>query len=285
MNFKNALELEHPLQVVGTSNAYHAILANQIGFNAIYLSGSGVSTASLGLPDLGLISIDDILLDVRRITEVCDLPILVDVDAGGGGALVIHRMTRMMENNGVTAIHIEDQVSSKRCGHRPGKKLVQPSEMCDRVKTCVDARSSDDFFVIARTDALGVEGIDKALERATMYVSAGADAIFAESVSDIADYKKFKDITGVPVLANITEFGKTPLFSLPELREAEVDIVLYPLTAFRAASNAAYKAYEEIRSKGTQKNILNTLQTREDTYRYINYYHYEEKLDQLFGEN
>ena len=284
--FRQALKDESPLQVIGTICAYHALLAGRSGFRAIYLSGGGVAAGSLGMPDLGISNLDDVLTDIRRITEVCDLPLLVDVDTGfGASAFNVARTTRSLVKFGAAAMHIEDQVGAKRCGHRPGKELVSKEEMCDRIKAAVDARTDPQFVVMARTDALASEGLEKALERAKAYVDAGADMIFPEAITELAMYRKFVDATKVPVLANITEFGKTPLFTVDELRSADVAIVLYPLTAFRAMNKAALRAYEEVRRKGTQKHILGEMQTREELYDIIGYHDYEKKLDELFARS
>jgi methylisocitrate lyase len=264
--FREALGKEKPLQVIGTINAYHALMAKRVGFHAIYLSGGGVAAGSLGLPDLGISNLDDVLTDIRRITDVCDLPLLGDVDTGVGAS----------------AMHIEDQVGAKRCGHRPGKELVSPEEMCDRIKAAVDARTDRDFVIMARTDALASEGLDAAVSRSLLYVKAGADMIFPEAITSLEMYKKFSDAVKVPVLANITEFGKTPLFTLDELRSANVAIALYPLTAFRAMNKAALKAYEAVRKQGTQKNVVSDMQTRDELYDFLGYHAYEQKLDELF---
>ena len=283
--FRMAIETERPLQIAGTINAYCALLAKETGFRAIYLSGAGVANASFGLPDLGITQLADVLEDVRRITSACDLPLLVDVDTGFGSAFGIARTVRELIRAGAAAMHIEDQVQSKRCGHRPGKALVSNEEMCDRVKAAVDARDDEAFVIMARTDAYSVEGLDAAIERARAYVAAGADMIFAEAMTSIDDYKRFAADVGVPVLANLTEFGRTPLFSLDELRNAGVRMALYPLSAFRAMSAAAQRVYQTIRRDGTQKGVVDQMQTREDLYRVLRYYEYEHKLDRLFGKN
>jgi len=281
--FRKAVGTEKPLQIVGTICAYHALLAKRTGYKAIYLSGSGVAAASLGLPDLGISNLDDVLTDIRRITDVCDLPLLVDVDTGfGASAFNVARTTRSLIKAGAAAMHMEDQVGAKRCGHRPGKELVSAEEMADRIKSAVDARSDPGFVVMARTDALANEGLDKAIARAVKYVEAGADMIFPEAITDLPMYKKFAAAVKVPVLANITEFGKSPLFTVDELRSANVAMILYPLTAFRAMNKAALKAYEEVRKKGTQKGVIGEMQTREELYDVINYHSYEKKLDELF---
>jgi methylisocitrate lyase len=281
--FRQALRDESPLQVPGAINAYHAILAKASGFRAIYLSGGGVAAGSLGMPDLGISNLDDVLTDVRRITDACDLPLLVDVDTGfGASAFNVARTVKSLIKAGAAAMHIEDQVGAKRCGHRPGKELVSKEEMVDRIKAAVDARSDPSFFVMARTDALASEGIERAIERSVACVEAGADGIFPEAITDLDMYRRFKDAVKVPVLANITEFGKTPLFTLAELKGARVDIALYPLSAFRAMNAAALTVYGALRSKGTQKDVLAAMQTRDDLYKYLGYHAYEQKLDALF---
>jgi methylisocitrate lyase len=283
--FRKALKEEKPLQVAGAINAYHAILAKASGFKAIYLSGGGVAAGSLGVPDLGISNLDDVLTDVRRITDAVDLPLLVDVDTGfGASAFNVARTVKSMTKFGAAAIHIEDQVGAKRCGHRPGKELVSKDEMVDRIKAAVDAKTDPEFFVIARTDALASEGFDRMLERAQAYVEAGADGLFPEAITDLAMYKKVVDATKVPVLANITEFGKTPLFTLDELRGAGIAIALYPLSAFRAANLAALDVYAKLRAKGTQKDSVPAMQTRDDLYKYLGYHDYEQKLDALFAK-
>jgi len=282
--FRGALVDEKPLQVVGVINAYAARLAKASGFRAIYLSGGGVAAASLGVPDLGITGLEDVLVDVRRITAATDLPLLVDVDTGFGSAFNIARTVRSLIREGAGALHIEDQVQAKRCGHRPGKELVPPEEMCDRIKAAVDARTDPQFVIMARTDALAGEGLQPALDRARAYVEAGADMIFAEAVTDLAMYRDFSQAAGVPILANMTEFGKTQLYSLKELAEVEVSLVLYPLSAFRAMSAAALKVYQAIRSDGTQEGVVDLMQTRADLYDILDYYTYEEKLDQLFSK-
>ena len=282
--FRAALAAEKPLQVIGAINANHALLARRAGYRAIYLSGGGVAAGSLGLPDLGINTLDDVLIDVRRITDVCDLPLLVDIDTGfGPSAFNIARTVRSLIKAGAAACHIEDQVGAKRCGHRPGKEIVSAAEMADRVKAAADAKTDPEFFLIARTDAIAVEGVDAAIERAIQCVEAGADGIFAEAANDLATFKRFVDAVKVPVLANITEFGKTPLFTVEELRSAGVEIVLYPLSAFRAMNRAAEKVYATIRREGTQKNVIDTMQTREELYERIGYHEYEDKLDGLFS--
>ncbi len=283
--FRQALRDEQPLQIIGAINANHALLAKRAGYKAIYLSGGGVAAGSLGLPDLGINTLDDVLTDVRRITDVCDLPLLVDIDTGfGPSAFNIGRTVKSLINFGAAACHIEDQVGAKRCGHRPGKEIVTTQEMADRVKAAVDARTDSDFFIIARTDAIAVDGVDAALERAIACVEAGADAIFAEASYDLDTYRKFTSALNVPVLANITEFGQTPLFTVPELEEAGVGMVLYPLSAFRAMNKAAENVYTAIRRDGHQKNVLDTMQTREELYDRIGYHEFESRLDTLFQQ-
>jgi len=282
--FRAALKAEKPLQVAGTINAYAARMAEAVGFRAIYLSGGGVAANSLGVPDLGISTMEDVLTDVRRITGACTLPLLVDIDTGWGGAFNIARTIREMIKAGAAAVHIEDQVSAKRCGHRPGKELVPAEEMVDRIKTAVDARTDPEFVIMARTDALAGEGLARAIERAQAYVAAGADMIFAEAVTEASMYAAFRKTVGVPILANITEFGKTPLFTREELAAAGVDIILYCCAAYRAMNAAALKVYEAIRTEGTQKNLLPLMQTRDELYRYLGYHAYEQKLDELFAE-
>lgn len=283
--FRKALQEESPLQVIGAINANHALLAKRAGYRAIYLSGGGVAAGSLGLPDLGISSLEDVLIDVRRITDVCDLPLLVDIDTGfGASAFNVARTVRSLEKAGAAACHIEDQVGAKRCGHRPGKEIVAKDEMVDRVKAAADARTNEDFVIMARTDALAVEGLDAAIERAVACVEAGADMIFPEAMTSLEMYKQFADAVKVPVLANITEFGATPLFTLDELRSANVSIALYPLSAFRAMNKAAENVYNAIRRDGTQKNVLDTMQTRAELYDRIDYHSYEQKLDALFAQ-
>ena len=284
-SFKEAVKEEHPLQVVGAINANHALLAKRAGYKAIYLSGGGVAAGSLGLPDLGISTLDDVLTDVRRITNVCDLPLLVDIDTGfGASAFNISRTVKDVEKAGASAVHMEDQIAAKRCGHRPNKEIVGVNEMVDRIKAAVDGRNSKEFTIMARTDALANEGLDAALDRVGQYVAAGADMIFPEAVGDLETYKKFREAAGVPILANVTEFGKTPLFTVAELRSANVDIVLYPLSAFRAMNKAAELVYKTIRSEGTQKSAINHMQTREELYEAIDYYKYEEALDKYQGK-
>ena len=282
--FREAVQAERPLQVIGAINANHALLAKRAGYKAIYLSGGGVAAGSLGMPDLGISNLDDVLTDIRRITEVCDLPLLVDVDTGfGASAFNVARTTRSLIKFGAGAMHIEDQVGAKRCGHRPGKELVSAEEMCDRIKAAVDARTDGEFVIMARTDALASEGLDRALSRAKAYAEAGADMIFAEAVTEVGQYRKFAEAAGVPVLANITEFGKTPLFTVDELRSAGVAIALYPLTAFRAMNKAALNVYQTVRSEGTQKRVIAEMQTRDELYDFLNYHSFEKKLDELFS--
>jgi methylisocitrate lyase len=281
--FRQAVRDEHPLQVVGAINAYTARMAQASGFRALYLSGGGVAANSLGIPDLGISSLDDVLTDIRRITDASSLPLLVDADTGWGGAFNIARTVKSFIKFGAAGMHIEDQVQSKRCGHRPGKEIVSQEEMIDRVKAAVDARGDDQFVIMARTDALAVEGIDKAMERAVACVAAGADMIFPEAMTDLSMYKKFKEVVKVPILANITEFGHTPLFTCAELASANVDIVLFCCSAYRAMNAAALKVYEAIRRDGTQKNVVETMQTRADLYKYLDYHSYEQKLDSLFA--
>ena len=282
--FRTALAEESPLQVIGAINANHALLAQRAGYRAIYLSGGGVAAGSLGMPDLGINTLDDVLTDVRRITDVCDLPLLVDIDTGfGPSAFNIARTVKSLIKFGAAACHIEDQVGAKRCGHRPGKEIVASQEMADRVKAATDARTDPAFFVFARTDAIAVEGVEPAIERALACVEAGADGIFAEAVPDLATYRRFVEELKVPVLANITEFGKTPLFTVAELRSAGVGVVLYPLSAFRAMNKAAETVYETIRREGSQRSVLATMQTREELYERIGYHLYEQRLDQMFA--
>ena len=280
--FRAALAAEKPLQVVGAINAYAARLAEATGFRAIYLSGGGVAANSLGIPDLGITTMEDVLTDVLRITDATALPLLVDIDTGWGGAFNIARTIRQMIKAGAAAVHIEDQVSAKRCGHRPGKELVTAEEMVDRIRAAVDARCDAQFVIMARTDALASEGLARAIERAQAYVAAGADMIFAEAVTEVSMYTAFRNAVGVPILANITEFGFSALFTREELAQAGVDIILYCCAAYRAMNAAALKVYEAIRAEGTQKNVLPLMQTRDDLYRYLGYQAYEQKLDELF---
>jgi methylisocitrate lyase len=284
--FRQAVAEEKPLQVIGTVCAYHAVMAKSVGYRAIYLSGAGVAASSLGMPDLGISNLDDVLTDIRRITDVCDLPLLVDVDTGfGASAFNIARTTRSLIKAGAAAMHIEDQVGAKRCGHRPGKELVSGDEMADRVKAAVDARTDPSFVIMARTDALANEGLDAAISRAVKYVEAGADMIFPEAITELAMYRKFAAAVKVPILANITEFGSTPLFTVEELRAADVAIALYPLTAFRAMNKAALKVFETVRRDGSQRALLPDMQTREELYEFLNYHSYEKKLDELFSRS
>src|SRR6188508_3289897 len=282
--FRAALAAEKPLQVIGAINANHALLAKRAGYRAIYLSGGGVAAGSLGLPDLGISGLEDVLIDVRRITDVCELPLLVDIDTGfGPSAFNIARTVRSLEKAGAAAMHIEDQVGAKRCGHRPGKAIVPADEMTDRVKAAVDARDDASFCIMARTDAIAVEGLDAAIDRARACVAAGADMIFPEAVTDLAMYRRFADAVGVPVLANITEFGSTPLYTVDELRSAGVAIALYPLSAFRAMNAAALNVYRHLRADGTQRAVVDAMQTRAELYEYLGYHAYEHKLDELFA--
>jgi methylisocitrate lyase len=282
--FRLALAAEKPLQVIGAINAYHALIAKRVGYRAIYLSGGGVAAGSLGLPDLGISALDDVLTDVRRITDVCDLPLLVDVDTGfGPSAFNVARTVKSLIKFGAGALHIEDQVGAKRCGHRPNKELVSQQEMVDRVKAAADARTDRDFVIMARTDALAVEGLQAAIDRACACVEAGADMIFPEAMTELTMYKRFADAVKVPVLANITEFGATPLFTVEELAGAGVSLVLYPLSAFRAMNFAALRVYQAVRKDGTQKNVVDTMQTRAELYDYLGYHAFEQKLDELFA--
>ncbi len=280
-----ALETEHPLQIAGTINAFSALLAQQAGFRAIYLSGAGVANASFGLPDLGITSLNDVCEDIRRITQATPLPLLVDADTGWGGAFSIARTIREMTRAGAAGCHLEDQVQAKRCGHRPGKELVSTAEMCDRIRAAVDARTDESFVIMARTDAHASEGLAAAVERSQAYVEAGADMIFAEALGSLEEYRAFTTALGaVPVLANITEFGKTPLYTVTELGEAGVRLVLYPLSAFRAMSRAALEVYETLRKDGTQEAVIPKMQTRAELYEVLNYHAYEAKLDALFAK-
>lgn len=282
--FRIAVQEEAPLQIVGAINANHALLAQRAGYRALYVSGGGVAAGSLGLPDLGISNLEDVLIDVRRITDVCPVPVLVDVDTGfGSSAFNVARTVRSMQKAGAAAIHIEDQVGAKRCGHRPNKEIVGQQEMVDRITAAVDARTDDSFVVMARTDALAVEGLQSALERARACVEAGADMIFPEAVTDLSTYRQFAEAAGVPVLANITEFGQTPLFTVEELRGAGVGLVLYPLSAFRAMNKAAETVYQAIRRDGTQREVVDMMQTRSELYDRIDYHRYERKLDDLFA--
>ena len=280
--FRAAIAAEKPLQIIGAINAYHAMLATQTGYKALYLSGGGVAAGSLGLPDLGISTLEDVLIDVRRITDAVDTPLLVDIDTGFGGAFNIARSVKSVIKAGAAAVHIEDQVSAKRCGHRPNKAVVSQAEMVDRVKAAVDAKTDPDFVIMARTDALAVEGLQSAIDRACACVEAGADMIFPEAMTELSMYKQFVDVVKVPVLANITEFGSTPLFTVDELASADVSMVLYPLSAFRAMNQAALKVYQTMRKEGTQKNVINLMQTRAELYEHLGYHTFEQKLDDLF---
>jgi methylisocitrate lyase len=283
--FRAALAAEAPLQIVGTINANHALLAKRAGYKAIYLSGGGVAAGSLGLPDLGISTLEDVLVDVRRITAVCDLPLLVDIDTGfGPSAFNIERTIKSLISAGAAGAHIEDQVGAKRCGHRPNKEIVSEAEMVNRIKAAVSARGEDSFYLIARTDAVANEGVEEAIARANSYIAAGADAIFAEAITSLDDYKRFTSSVKAPVLANITEFGLTPLFTVEELRNAKVAMALYPLSAFRAMNKAAERVFEVLRKEGTQKSLISEMQTREELYERINYYEYEKSLDKYNSE-
>jgi len=281
--FREALQVEKPLQIAGAINAFSAIMAERAGFRALYLSGAGVANASFGLPDLGITTLQDCLEDVRRITSVTELPLLVDADTGFGGAFQIARTIKLMNRAGAAGVHIEDQIMAKRCGHRPNKAIVSKAEMVDRIKAAVDAREDDQFVLMARTDALAVEGLEAAIERACACVEAGADMIFPEAITKLEDYRAFADAVKVPILANITEFGQTPLYTIKELEDSGVSLALYPLSAFRAMAAAAHRVYETIRQDGTQKNVINVMQTRAELYDFLDYLSYEEKLDQLYG--
>ena len=283
--FRLAIEQEKPLQVVGAINAYVARMAEASGFKALYLSGGGVAANSLGLPDLGISTMEDVLIDARRITDATSLPLLADIDTGWGGAFNIARTIRSMIKAGVAAVHMEDQVGAKRCGHRPGKEVVALEEMVDRIKAAIDARTDPDFVLMARTDALAGEGVERAIERCQAYVAAGADMIFAEAVPDLPTYRRFKQAVGVPILANITEFGQTPLYSKEELAGTGVDIVLYCCSAYRAMNAAALRVYQAIRTEGTQKNVVPLMQTRAELYQYLGYHEFEQKLDELFAKS
>lgn len=283
--FRAAIAAEKPLQIPGAINAYAAMLAEHSGFKAIYLSGAGIANASYGLPDLGMTSMNDVLEDVRRVTAACGLPLLVDIDTGWGGAFNIGRTIKEMISAGAGAVHIEDQVAQKRCGHRPNKEIVSIDEMCDRIKAAVDAKTDPDFVVMARTDALAVDGFNAVIERAGRFVAAGADAIFAEAMTDIGMYKPVVEVACVPVLANLTEFGQTPLYTVEQLREVGISMALYPLSAFRAMSKAALAVYSAIRNEGTQATVVNLMQTRMDLYDHLGYHEYEKKLDELFQSN
>ena len=282
--FRAAVREEKPLQIVGAINAYAARLAERSGFKALYVSGGGVAAGSLGVPDLGITTMEDVLTDVRRITDITDLPVLVDIDTGWGGAFNIARTIRSMIKHGAAAVHIEDQVQTKRCGHRPGKAIVSKDEMVDRIKAAVDARIDRDFVIMARTDALAVEGLDAAIDRARACVEAGADMIFPEAITELAMYMKFAQAVNVPILANITEFGSTPLYTVEELRGADVSLILYPLSAFRAMSKAALSVYGTIRKQESQKNVIGLMQTRAELYDYLDYHAFEQKLDAIFSK-
>jgi methylisocitrate lyase len=282
--FRDVLVQEKPLQVIGAINAYHALLATQTGFKALYLSGGGVAAGSLGIPDLGISTLEDVLIDIRRITDVTDTPLLVDIDTGFGGALNISRTIKSTIKAGAAAIHIEDQVQAKRCGHRPNKAIVSQQEMVDRIKAAVDAKTDPDFVIMARTDALAVEGLSSAIDRACACVEAGADMIFPEAMTELSMYQEFSNAVKVPILANITEFGSTPLFTREELAGADVSLILYPLSAFRAMNKAALSVYESIRQDGTQQNVIEQMQTRNELYEFLNYHAYEKKLDELFEQ-
>ena len=283
--FRSALSEESPLQVMGAITAYAGLMAQRVGYKALYLSGGGVAANSLGMPDLGISTMEDVLTDARRIVDASGMPLLVDIDTGWGGAFNIARTVRSFINVGVAAVHMEDQVGQKRCGHRPGKEVVTTAEMCDRVKAAVDARTDASFVIMARTDAAASEGVDSAIERACAYVDAGADMIFPEAMRTLDDYRRFKQAVKVPILANLTEFGSTPFFTTNELRDAGVDIALYCCGAYRAMNKAALNFYETVRREGTQKNIIDQLQTRADLYDFLRYHEYEDKLDELFAGN
>jgi methylisocitrate lyase len=280
--FRAAMKVEKPLQIIGAINAYHALLASQTGYKALYLSGGGVAAGSLGLPDLGISTLEDVLIDLRRITDRVDTPLLVDIDTGFGGAFNIARSIKSIEKAGAAAVHIEDQVSAKRCGHRPNKAVVTQAEMVDRIKAAVDAKTDKNFVIMARTDALAVEGLQSAIDRSCAYVEAGADMIFPEAMTELTMYKQFAEAVKVPVLANITEFGSTPLFTVNELETANVSMVLYPLSAFRAMNQAALKVYQTTRKEGTQKNVIPLMQSRAELYDHLGYHEFEQKLDALF---
>jgi len=284
LRFRQAIEKNSPLQIAGTINAYTALMATQVGFDALYLSGAGVANASFGLPDLGMTSLNDVVEDASRITAVTDVPLLVDIDTGFGGAFNIARTINQMERAGVAAVHIEDQVAQKRCGHRPNKAIVSTAEMVDRIKAALDAKQDPDFVVMARTDALSVEGLDAAVERAVAFAEAGADMIFAEALTDIQMYRRFTDALDIPVLANMTEFGQTELYTTEQLKAVGVDMVLYPLSAFRAMNKAALNVYQTLKNEGVQTAALPSMQTRKELYEFLNYHDYENKLDQLFSE-
>ena len=282
---RSAITIERPLQIIGAINAFHARMAERVGYRALYLSGGGVAAGSLGVPDLGISTIEDVLTDARRITDVCSLPLLVDIDTGFGGAFNLARSVRSLIKAGAAGCHIEDQAQAKRCGHRPNKQIVPTAEMVDRIKAAVDARTDPSFVIMARTDALASEGLQAALDRSAACVEAGADMVFPEAVTELAQYTAFSERTMVPILANITEFGSTPLFTLDELRSANVSLALYPLSAFRAMNAAALNVYQHIRADGTQQNVLSTMQTRTDLYDFLDYHAFEQKLDQLFAKD
>ncbi len=280
--FRTVVENEQPLQIVGTINAYHARLAEAVGFKALYISGGGVAAGSCGIPDLGITSLEDVLIDLRRITDVTDLPVLVDIDTGWGGAFNIARTIRAMIKAGAAAVHIEDQVQQKRCGHRPGKAIVSQDEMVDRIKAAVDAKNDPDFVIMARTDVLAVEGLQSAIDRACACVEAGADMIFPEAITELSMYQKFADAVGVPILANITEYGETPLFTTKELAAHNVSMALYPLSAFRAMNAAALNVFQVLKEEGSQQAVVDTMQSRNDLYDYLGYHQFEQKLNILF---
>ncbi|BCV47673.1 methylisocitrate lyase [Shewanella algae] len=284
LRFRQALAKAKPLQIVGTTNAYFALMAEQSGVQALYLSGAGVANASYGLPDLGMTSMNDVLIDASRITSATELPLLVDIDTGWGGAFNIARTIKEFEKAGVAAVHMEDQVSQKRCGHRPNKAVVSTEEMVDRIKAAVDARTDENFVIMARTDAVAVEGLDAGIERAQAYIEAGADMIFAEALTELDQYRRFKAAVNAPILANMTEFGKTELFNKEQLAEAGADMVLYPLSTFRAANLAALKVMQALMADGHQRNVVDAMQTREELYKFLGYHHYETKLDELFSQ-
>lgn len=284
LRFRQALAKAKPLQIVGTTNAYFALMAEQSGVQALYLSGAGVANASYGLPDLGMTSMNDVLIDASRITSATELPLLVDIDTGWGGAFNIARTIKEFEKAGVAAVHMEDQVSQKRCGHRPNKAVVSTEEMVDRIKAAVDARTDENFVIMARTDAVAVEGLNAGIERAQAYIEAGADMIFAEALTELDQYRRFKAAVNAPILANMTEFGKTELFNKEQLAEAGADMVLYPLSTFRAANLAALKVMQALMADGHQRNVVDAMQTREELYKFLGYHHYETKLDELFSQ-
>lgn len=284
LSLKDALQLENPLQIAGTINAYTAMLAKRAGFKAIYLSGAGVANASFGLPDLGMTNATDVAYDVERVTQACDLPLLVDIDTGFGSAFNIERTIKTMIRAGAAGVHMEDQVQAKRCGHRPKKEIVSTAEMCDRIKAAADAKFKPHFVLMARTDALAIEGLEKSIERIQAYVEAGADMIFFEGATELSQYKQVTANCSVPVLANITEFGVTPMFTKEELASVGIQLILYPLSAFRAMNKAALTVYETLKQKGTQKDLLSAMQTRQELYDVLNYHAYEQKLDELFAQ-